>query len=94
MRILSKIINNLHRSVTTRRAMPQIWFDLMIISSIAVPFSVWTQNHNMLLIAAGLQALTVIYYFLGWVPVRKPVRRVQTITTRTRKTSARNGRAA
>jgi hypothetical protein len=86
---MHKIIRKLHRACTTHRAMPEIWFDLVLVANIAVPFSMWTQNHNMLLLAAGLEVIAASWYILGHRPVRKPTRRAVTTTSRTRTRSAR-----
>lgn len=92
-----KIINYVHRATTTRRAMPHIWFDTMVGVNLAVPMSMWTGNHMMLILAASLEVLLVAWYILGWVPVRKPARRAVTVAPRTRKTTRKtsiNTRAA
>jgi len=86
---VNKIANRLRRKITTRRAMPSIWFDIAIASNMAVPFSLWTGNHYMRLIAALIEVIVVAWYMLGWVPVRKPIRRIHTASTRTRRAPAR-----
>jgi hypothetical protein len=88
VKIMRKITRKLHRAFTTRRAMPEIWFDLVLVANIAVPFSMWTGNHNMLLIAAALEFIAAAWYILGHRPVRKATRRAVT-TSRTRTRSAR-----
>ena len=57
-----------------------------MVANIAVPLSVWTQNWYMLLLAIILQLICVMWYVLGYRPVRKPARRTATAAPRARKT--------
>jgi hypothetical protein len=84
---MHKIIKAAHKSITTRRAMPQMWFEANMVASIAVPFSVWTQNWYMTLLAMILQLICAMWYLLGYRPVRKPARRTATAAPRARKTT-------
>jgi hypothetical protein len=84
---MHKIITAAHKSITTRRAMPQMWFDMHMVAGIAIPLSMWTQNHYMLLIAIALQLICVVWYMIGYQPVRKPARRAATTASRTRRTT-------
>lgn len=82
-----KIINYVHRATTTHRAMPSIWFDAVVVASLAVPMSMWLDNHTMIVLAAWLETLLMVWYALGSVPVRKPARRAVTVAPRARKTT-------
>jgi hypothetical protein len=87
---MRKLTRYLHRATTTRRAMPELWFDLMFVANIAVPLSLATGNHSMLWLAVGLEIIGVGWYAIGWKPVRKSSRRpVAPATTRTRRAPAR-----
>jgi hypothetical protein len=79
---MSKIAKAAHKSITTRRAMPELWFEIQMVASIGTPFSMWTGNHYMTLICIALLIVCAIWYALGYRPVRKPARRPMTTTAR------------
>jgi lipoprotein signal peptidase len=81
---MHKIAKAAHKSITTRRAMPELWFEIQMVASIGTPFSMWTGNRYMTLICIALLIVCAIWYMLGYRPVRKPVRRAVTTTARTR----------
>jgi hypothetical protein len=86
---MRKIAKQVHRSATTYRAMPELWFNLAFGSNLAIPFGMWTGNHTMLIVACLLNVLIVVWYGLGYRTARKPARRSVAATARSRRANSR-----
>jgi hypothetical protein len=86
---MSKIAKAAQQSITTKRAMPTLWFEMQFVASVGVPLSMWTGNHVMTLICLALLIICAAWYAIGYQPVRKPARKTVTTTPRTRTRPAR-----